>query len=412
MARLTTIGFILAIGCFATLTFADDYEVTGLVVDRDGKPVANADISPWWRANGSPSQSDGTDYDLNDSDQVSLFWGNVGKMHPWQPGDRTDREGGFSLNTHSKMHVLVMDRHRHQGAIFRMSEKSHRDVHIKLSPLTTVRLRVAIKDSKAKPIWSHTYVHLESDEHYPLASTRLASCGSETDEMEFRLPKGTYHLETYAVSGVGQPDDIDLRVVPDQKIVIDGTGGVIDLGVLQLQPDKPDRTDLEAESKKAGRWKDYTEHFGQAAPEWYAIDTRGIESSKNVEDFRGKWLLLEFWGLGCRPCLSEHMPELIEFYNEHREQRDQFEVIGICIDIRGELKKVSDLDEPLAPIIEHVWNGNEIPFPIVLDNSFKTWETYGIPGLGASVLINPEGNVVKGGVEELKRVLEESGNRE
>jgi hypothetical protein len=47
-----------------------------------------------------------------------------------------------------------------------------------------------------------------------------------------------------------------------------------------------------------------------------------------------------------------------------------------------------------------------VPFPLVLDNTFQTWERFGIPGLGTAVLIDPNGNVVAGGLEELKRVLE------
>lgn len=97
---------------------------------------------------------------------------------------------------------------------------------------------------------------------------------------------------------------------------------------------------------------------------------------------------------------------MIEFYNRNSHRRDRFEVIGVCIDFTGKLNRLQDLDSSLQPIVEKVWGGERIPFPIVLDNTFKTWERFGIPGLGTAVLIDPQGNVVEGGIEELKRVLQ------
>jgi hypothetical protein len=37
-----------------------------------------------------------------------------------------------------------------------------------------------------------------------------------------------------------------------------------------------------------------------------------------------------------------------------------------------------------------------LPFPALLDPTFQTWERYGLPGLGTVLLIDPEGNLVKG----------------
>ena len=79
--------------------------------------------------------------------------------------------------------------------------------------------------------------------------------------------------------------------------------------------------------------------------------------------------------------------------------------LNICIDFTGKVTTVRQLDKSLRPIVDNVWEGNPIPFPIVLDNTFKTWERYGIPGLGTSVLIDPEGKLVEGGVTELEELL-------
>lgn len=77
-------------------------------------------------------------------------------------------------------------------------------------------------------------------------------------------------------------------------------------------------------------------------------------------------------------------------------QGSRFDILTICIDEDGELKSIADLDRRLEPIVKHVWGGRPLPFPILLDNTFQTWERFGLPGLGTVLLIDPEGNLVKG----------------
>ena len=400
------VAFLILISCGVLV--AEDSTVSGIIVNERGTPVPNAELSSFWRANGSPCRPDGTDYDLSDPKQASQFWGNVGQMAVWQPGKRTARDGKFMFETTEKKHFLVLDVDRKNGAVHRVGAERPRDeIELQLGPLSTVKAQVRIKSSSDHPIWSHVYVHLPSNPDFPLASTRLISCGSETGDLEVRLPKGKYRLEVYAVSGE-QPDDVDLRLYPDKMVVVKGNGETIDLGLLRLDADAPDRQDLEQQAKESGRWRDYTKHYGEPSPRWNAIDSRGLSPGSNIDDLRGKWVLLEFWGLSCVPCLSAHMPEAMEFYESHAEFRSEFEVIGVCIDFTGKLKSMRDLDSSLKPIVEKVWDGKEIPFPVVLDNSFATWERFGIPGLGTAVLVDPSGNVVAGGLKELARVLEKA----
>ena len=91
-------------------------------------------------------------------------------------------------------------------------------------------------------------------------------------------------------------------------------------------------------------------------------------------------MLVDFWGLSCSSCLRD-MPSLIKFYEDHASQRSQFEIVSICIDTEGEIKSIADLDRRLQPIVDHVWQ-KPLPFPILLDPTFTTWERYGLPGLG------------------------------
>ena len=86
----------------------------------------------------------------------------------------------------------------------------------------------------------------------------------------------------------------------------------------------------------------------------------------------------------------------MKFYDDHQDQRDKFQIISICNGYDGELKTLADVDRELEPIVKNVWGGKTLPFPVLLDPTFKTWETFGIDGLGTTILIDPEGNMAKG----------------
>ena len=60
----------------------------------------------------------------------------------------------------------------------------------------------------------------------------------------------------------------------------------------------------------------------------------------------------------------------------------------------------------LQPIVKNVW-GKQLPFPVLLDPTFKTWERYGLPGLGTVILIDPEGKLVEGDQSVLAEKLKQ-----
>ena len=48
-----------------------------------------------------------------------------------------------------------------------------------------------------------------------------------------------------------------------------------------------------------------------------------------LADYRGKWVLVNFWATWCPPCLTE-IPELISLHNAHKDS--YLVVIGIVMD--------------------------------------------------------------------------------
>jgi thiol-disulfide isomerase/thioredoxin len=161
------------------------------------------------------------------------------------------------------------------------------------------------------------------------------------------------------------------------------------------------------EAKKSGTWRDFTKKYGQPCPDWHAVDARGMRKHSQPSDFRGKWVLVYFWGLSCGPCLETTLPKLRQFYEAHQTQRDRFELVSICSDLDPKMQTMADLDRELKPIVKAVWGGKELPFPILLDNTAKTMETFGVDLLGVTLLIDPTGRLVPGDERTLATILAE-----
>ncbi|WP_236625386.1 redoxin domain-containing protein [Rhodopirellula baltica] len=406
-----SVRFLLVLGCFLALGFqfalSQERLIEGRVVDDEGKPVANASVAPFWRANGSSRKSDGTPFDLSDKIQLHEFWGRIGEMESDQ-ATKTNGDGSFTIALNWRDRALfAMDADRNFGCIVSLTnaERVKDAVVLHLIPLVTVKgqFRSSVKSKSIG--WAHAYVELPVDSNNPLASNRLISCGSFEGRFEVRLPPGEYRLDAYAVSDVAT-DVIDLRVNPAPSFTVRATDTDLDIDLLELTLAPPGRQELEAEAKQEGRWEDYTKHYGEPAPDWNAVGSRGIDHQDNIAGLRGKWVLLDFWGLSCAPCLGHGIPKMMDFYEKNARSKSRFEIVGVCIDFTGEINDIAKLEKELSNIEDNVWKGQKIPFPIVLDNTFKTWERYGIPGLGTVVLIDPDGNIVEGDESTLQAVLD------
>jgi peroxiredoxin len=115
--------------------------------------------------------------------------------------------------------------------------------------------------------------------------------------------------------------------------------------------------------------------IGGPAPEVALTDLQGREV--HLSDFRGKVVLLNFWATWCKPC-KEEMPAMQASYDKLRDKG--FVVLAI-----NEL-------EDTERVAEHI-RTHRHTFPVVMDHKNKVANHYGVVGLPASFLVDPQGIV-------------------
>lgn len=119
---------------------------------------------------------------------------------------------------------------------------------------------------------------------------------------------------------------------------------------------------------------------GSMAPDFGLTDTQGREF--NLSNYRGKWVLLDFWGSWCGPCRKSN-PSLVKLYDKYKNKG--FHIIGLA---------VNDKEENLAKAIKEdgiTWRNANLSQN---QNGSILPTIYGIKGVPSKFLIDPEGKIV------------------
>ncbi len=98
-----------------------------------------------------------------------------------------------------------------------------------------------------------------------------------------------------------------------------------------------------------------------------------------LSDYRGKWVVVNYWATWCPPCLEE-LPELEVFHDSHKD-RDAL-VLGLNME---DIK----LDRLRVFVQEHF-----VSYPVLRVGSHPDEVLGDVPGLPTTFLVSPTGKVV------------------
>jgi len=401
--RLWTVvlGATFAIASFQISRGDDQQVVRGRIMNTKGEPVESAVISDFWSANGPRKKADGSRYDLSVKSEIVDYWSHEGVMAPYSRSVKTDVNGRFSIQIRSSRAAIMAIGPGGTTGCTILIPRGYQgeDMHGVLGPLFTFEGHYKTTDGLSDNCWCHSYVCTEGPENRPLANKRLISCGSFSGEFAFRLPAGRYKLRSYGSTDGGETLDLVEKAPRDIEVPADRSDSRRTLSAVELVGAAPSSEQIESNARREGRWVDLDERYGATTPNWHTSFASGVSSTASVGDFRGKWVFVAFWGFGCPPCLSRTLPSLAAFHKSNKSKLEHFEIIAVCIDPEAEIIDAEDLNERLSPFVTHLWNCEEIPFPIIVDSSHRTWTNFGLRELGTTVIITPEGKLMKGDLE-------------
>lgn len=133
---------------------------------------------------------------------------------------------------------------------------------------------------------------------------------------------------------------------------------------------------------------------GAVAPGFTQPDAGGKKVS--LSDYKGRWVLVEFWASWCMPCRAE-APNLIKGYKAYHDKG--FDILSVSVD--------SDKAKWLAAVEKDGLTWTQV-------SDLKGWNNearvlYGIAGVPANFLVGPDGKVAASNLrgEKLNEKLKE-----
>lgn len=126
---------------------------------------------------------------------------------------------------------------------------------------------------------------------------------------------------------------------------------------------------------------------GGPAPDFTKTDIHGKRVS--LSDFRGKYVLLDFWGSWCAPCRAAN-PHLKELYSKYAA--DGFEIVGIASEKVSSQAQAEKMWKEAVAKDGLTWTNllnNEVPM------QQDATATYSIEGYPTQILLDKEGKMIE-----------------
>jgi len=118
---------------------------------------------------------------------------------------------------------------------------------------------------------------------------------------------------------------------------------------------------------------------GATAPDFSLPDPDG--KTVSLKDYRGKYVLIDFWAGWCSPCRAEN-PNLIAAYETYKGRN--FEVLGVSLDReKGYWLQAIEQDAlPWTQVSDLKWWRSDVA------------QLYGIESIPANFLLDPQGKII------------------
>jgi thiol-disulfide isomerase/thioredoxin len=100
---------------------------------------------------------------------------------------------------------------------------------------------------------------------------------------------------------------------------------------------------------------------------------------RSLSDFRGKWVIVNYWATWCPPCLDE-IPDLVEFHEKHKDK--DAVVLGINFE-------EADREHLLEFVDEHF-----MTYPVLSMDPVPVTPLGPVLGLPTTYIISPQGERV------------------
>jgi len=139
-----------------------------------------------------------------------------------------------------------------------------------------------------------------------------------------------------------------------------------------------------------------TVRLGAQAPDFQAPDTSG--NPVRLADYRGKYVLIDFWASWCGPCREEN-PIVVEAYNKYKNKN--FDILSVSLDQPGKKADWIKAIQKDGLVWRHV-------------SDLKYWDSdvarlYMIRSIPQNFLLDPDGKIIAKDLrgQDLSRKLEE-----